>query len=162
MFVKVDATAKDPLYQQIHDQVVSGIATGELVSGMQLPSVRALATDLGINLHTVNKAYAVLRDEGYIRMKGRAGAYIADVASENPKTRVDRTEAELEEQLFKAALTYRANGGTRGAFLELAAAQAARAYGVVGESESAAAQKTAAPSRKSALTTRRAASKASA
>ncbi len=138
MFLEVDAAAKEPLYQQIRDQIVSGIATGELVAGMQLPSVRTLATDLGINLHTVNKAYALLRDEGYIRMKGRTGAFIADVSSANPQDRVQRAQSELEEQLFKAALTYRANGGLRGEFLEIASAQAARAYGVVAHTEASA------------------------
>lgn len=142
MFLKVDAAAKDPLYQQIRDQIVSGIATGELTPGMQLPSVRTLATDLGINLHTVNKAYAVLRDEGYIRMKGRSGAFVADVSSVDPQDRVQRAQAELESQLFKAALTYRANGGTRGEFLELAAAQAARAYGAVIQPETTPIRKT--------------------
>ena len=78
MLITVDAKAEAPLYQQVRDQVVAGIATGELEPGMALPSVRALASDLGINLHTVNKAYAVLRDEGYVRMRGRAGAVIAD------------------------------------------------------------------------------------
>lgn len=158
MFLEVDAAAKDPLYQQIHDQVVSGIATGELIPGMQLPSVRTLATDLGINLHTVNKAYAVLRDEGYIRMKGRSGAFIADVADVDPKDRVGRAQSELEEHLFKAALTYRANGGTRGEFLELAATQAARAYGVVADSEVTSARKTEPTSQEPASSPRRATS----
>lgn len=129
MIIEVDAAAKEPLYLQIRNRIVSGIALGELEAGMQLPSVRALASDLGINLHTVNKAYAVLRDEGYIRMKGRSGAFVADVESEGGD-RMNRAGDELAEQLFQAALTYRANGGTRGEFLEAAAAQAARAYGM--------------------------------
>ena len=67
----VDGALEEPLYLQIRNQIVAGIATGELEPGQALPSVRSLASDLGINLHTVNKAYAVLRDEGYVRMRGR-------------------------------------------------------------------------------------------
>ena len=134
MILEVDAAAKEPLYLQIRNQVVAGIATGELVAGMQLPSVRALASDLGINLHTVNKAYAVLRDEGFIRMKGRAGAFIADADDAGREERVSKAARDLEAQLFEAALAYRASGGTRGEFLEAASASAARAYGVVGAS----------------------------
>ncbi len=135
MFIEVDATAKEPLYGQIRDQIVASIATGELTVGMQLPSVRALAADLGINLHTVNKAYAVLRDEGYVRMKGRSGAFIAEADDGDRRA---RALSAAEEELFAAALAYRANGGTRGQFLEAAAAQAARAFGTV---STAAAQK---------------------
>lgn len=76
MIISIDGCSTEPLYKQIHDQVIAGIATGELEPGMSLPSVRSLASDLGINLHTVNKASAVLRDEGYVQMRGRAGAVI--------------------------------------------------------------------------------------
>ena len=64
MFIRIDQALPDPLYRQIRDEVVRGIAQGELAPGDALPSVRNLASDLGINLHTVNKAYALLRDEG--------------------------------------------------------------------------------------------------
>lgn len=60
---------------------------GSWSRGQSLPSVRSLASDLGINLHTVNKAYAVLRDEGYVRMRGRAGAVIADPAARRSRRR---------------------------------------------------------------------------
>ena len=120
MIVSIDECSSDPLYKQIHDQIIAGIATG----------------DLGINLHTVNKAYAVLRDEGYVQMRGRSGAVISEPndASRADKNREAR-EA-MEDDLFKLALTYRACGGKRGQFLECAAAQAARAYGVVGVEKS--------------------------
>ena len=64
MVIRIDQKSEEPLYLQIRSQIIAAIATGELVPGTALPSVRALASDLGINLHTVNKAYAVLRDEG--------------------------------------------------------------------------------------------------
>ena len=136
MIVSIDECSSDPLYKQIHDQIIAGIATGELEPGMSLPSVRSLASDLGINLHTVNKAYAVLRDEGYVQMRGRSSAVISEP---NDASRADKNREALEameDDLFKLALTYRACGGKRGQFLECAAAQAARAYGVVGVEKS--------------------------
>ena len=131
MLMTVDAAASEPLYLQIRNQVVAGIATGELEPGQSLPSVRTLASDLGINLHTVNKAYAVLRDEGYVRMRGRAGAVIADPAAADRADADEAAQVKMEDDLFKLALAYRARGGARGQFLEAAAAQAARAYGVM-------------------------------
>ena len=64
MPIVIDQMSEEPIYQQIRTQVIGAIATGELSPGESLPSVRSLARDLGVNLHTVNKAYAVLRDEG--------------------------------------------------------------------------------------------------
>lgn len=133
MLIVVDASSPAPLYQQIHDQVVAGIATGELAPGTSLPSVRSLASDLGINLHTVNKAYAVLRDEGYVRMRGRAGAVIAHPDDADRADRNRQALVQTEDELFKLALAYRAQGGSRGQFLECVAAQAARAWGVMPE-----------------------------
>lgn len=127
MLMTIDGSAAEPLYLQIRNQIVAGIATGALEPGQSLPSVRALASDLGINLHTVNKAYAVLRDEGYVTMRGRAGAVIADPATAaSPGT--EAAQAKMDDDLFRLALAFRARGGTRAAFLEAAAAQAARAY----------------------------------
>ena len=81
MFVRIDQALDVPLYQQLRNEIVRGIAQEELAPGDVLPSVRNLASDLGINLHTVNKAYALLRDEGYVEMKGRKGAFVAQPAA---------------------------------------------------------------------------------
>lgn len=139
MIVSIDECSTEPLYKQIHDQIIAGIATGELEPGTSLPSVRSLASDLGINLHTVNRAYAVLRDEGYVQMRGRAGAVISEPSDASRADKNRESLEKIEDDLFKLALTYRACGGTRGQFLESAAAQAARAYGVIdtGENEAA-------------------------
>ena len=122
MVITVDKLSDAPLYLQLRDAVIAGIASGELRPGDALPSVRSLAEDLGINLHTVNKAYATLRDEGYVRMLGRRGAYVAD-APADPAAGMD--EAALEAALTKLATEFKASGGTRHAFLA-AAKRAAR------------------------------------
>lgn len=122
MVITVDKLSDAPLYLQLRDAVIAGIASGELRPGDALPSVRSLAEDLGINLHTVNKAYATLRDEGYVIMLGRRGAYVAD-APADPAAGMD--EAALEAALAKLATEFKASGGARHAFLA-AAERAAR------------------------------------
>ena len=122
MILRIDQTSSDPVYLQIRDQIVAAIARGELLPADRLPSVRALASDLGINLHTVNKAYAVLRDEGYVIMLGRRGAYVAD-APADPAAGMGT--ADLEAALGKLAVEFKASGGTREAFVEAAARAAA-------------------------------------
>ena len=117
MVITVDKLSDALLYLQLRDAVIAGIASGELRPGDALPSVRSLAEDLGINLHTVNKAYATLRDEGYVIMLGRRGAYVAD-APANPAAGMD--EAALEAALAKLATEFKASGGTRHAFLAAA------------------------------------------
>lgn len=125
----IDQKSEEPLYLQLRGQIIAAIATGDLEPGAALPSVRALASDLGINLHTVNKAYAVLRDEGYVLMRGRSGAYIADPCEDDRADRAQIELAKMEDGLFELALAHRARGGSWGEFLECAQRQAARAYG---------------------------------
>ena len=61
-----DFESKTPIYQQLRDQVVVGIAEGKLSPGEKLPTIRALADESGINMMTVSKAYQMLNNEGYI------------------------------------------------------------------------------------------------
>ena len=117
MVITVDKLSDAPLYLQLRDSVIAGIAAGELRPGDALPSVRSLAEDLGINLHTVNKAYATLRDEGYVIMLGRRGAYVAD-APADPTAGMGETD--LTEALAKLAIEFKASGGTRDAFIAAA------------------------------------------
>ncbi len=137
MLIAVDAAAAEPLYLQIRNQIVAGIATGQLEPGQSLPSVRSLASDLGINLHTVNKAYAVLRDEGYVRMRGRAGAVIADPAAADRADADASAQVKMEDDLFKLALAFRARGGACGLGSGRFQKLAARAYGVMEDAEPA-------------------------
>ena len=77
MIIRIDFSSNEAIYVQLRNQIVMGIATAQLSEGDSLPSVRQLAEEIGINMHTVNKAYAVLRQEGFIRMDRRSGAVIA-------------------------------------------------------------------------------------
>ncbi len=128
MILRIDQTSPDPIYQQIRDEIVAAIARGELKAGDRLPGVRALASDLGVNLHTVNKAYAVLRDEGYLLMRGRAGACIADFQQTATPERLAANAARLAEQLYRLALEHSAQGGTEQQFVEAARHEARRAF----------------------------------
>jgi len=82
MIIAIDTLSHTPIYEQLRNQVVLGIAAGRLAEGEGLPSVRRLAADLGINFHTVNKGYAMLQDEGYIVMDRRKGAVVAERAAQ--------------------------------------------------------------------------------
>lgn len=76
MLLAIDLQSEVPIYTQIAEAIIEGIAKGELVKGESLPSVRSLAVDLGINLHTVNKAYHLLKQEGYVQINRKQGVII--------------------------------------------------------------------------------------
>jgi DNA-binding transcriptional regulator YhcF (GntR family) len=76
MFVRIDLESDVPIYTQLTNQIMEGIATGELKPGEALPSVRSLAADLGINLHTVNKAYTLLKESGFVQIHRQKGAVV--------------------------------------------------------------------------------------
>lgn len=75
--MKIDFDSEEALYVQLCNQIIYGIATETLREGDSLPSVRQLAEEIGINMHTVNKAYAVLRQEGFLTLDRRRGAVVA-------------------------------------------------------------------------------------
>ena len=77
MIIRIDFNSSEAIYVQLRNQIVMGIASAQLREGESLPSVRQLADEIGINMHTVNKAYAVLRVEGIIHLDRRRGAVIA-------------------------------------------------------------------------------------
>ncbi len=76
MLITIEPGSEKAIYQQIRDQIVEGIASGALSAGSNLPSIRQLATDFGINLHTVNKAYELLEREGFLQLRRKTGAVI--------------------------------------------------------------------------------------
>ena len=77
MILKIDFESEEALYVQLCNQIIRGIATETLHEGDSLPSVRQLADEIGINMHTVNQAYSVLKQEGFLRLDRRRGAVIA-------------------------------------------------------------------------------------
>ena len=77
MIVEIDFNSEEALYIQLINQIIIGIATDQIREGDTLPSVRQLADNIGINMHTVNKAYSVLKQEGFLRVDRRRGAVIA-------------------------------------------------------------------------------------
>ena len=76
MILKLDFESEIPIYIQLRNQIVVAIAHGELSQGEKLPTIRNLAEDLGINNMTVNKAYAMLKQEGFISIDRRHGANV--------------------------------------------------------------------------------------
>jgi DNA-binding transcriptional regulator YhcF (GntR family) len=77
MCIEIDFNSDEALYLQLRNQIIIGIATSQYQEGDALPSVRQLADSIGINMHTVNKAYSVLRQEGFVKVDRRKGAIIA-------------------------------------------------------------------------------------
>ena len=86
MIINVDFHSDEALYMQLCNQIIFGIATDQFQNGDTLPSVRNLAEEIGINMHTVNKAYNVLKQEGFLRVNNRTGAVIA-VEADNLRER---------------------------------------------------------------------------
>lgn len=77
MYIEIDFNSDEAIYMQLYNQIILGIATSQFREGDSLPSVRQLADTIGINMHTVNKAYTILKQEGYLKVDRRRGAVIA-------------------------------------------------------------------------------------
>jgi GntR family transcriptional regulator len=77
MMIEIDFSSDEAIYIQLTNQIIMGIATSRLQEGDTLPSVRQLADTVGINMHTVNKAYSLLRQEGFVTIDRRRGAVIS-------------------------------------------------------------------------------------
>lgn len=124
MIIVVDLDSETPLYQQIRDRVVEGVADGRLRAGDPLPSTRQLGSDLGINFHTVNKGYDVLRSEGLVRLNRKSGAVIhRDPESGAPaEVYADNWEARARTLLAEAVAQGMAPGEVIDRCLRLVAA----------------------------------------
>ena len=77
MLLHLDFSLDTPIYQQIRNEIVCGIAAGDLPPGTQLPPIRTLAESLGVNMMTVSKAYSLLKQEGYISADRRGGTVVS-------------------------------------------------------------------------------------
>ncbi len=77
MLIEIDFNSDQAIYMQLRDQIIMGIASSRFQEGDMLPSVRQLAETIGVNMHTVNKAYTVLKQEGYVKVDRRRGVMVA-------------------------------------------------------------------------------------
>jgi DNA-binding transcriptional regulator YhcF (GntR family) len=76
MFIEIEANSAVPIYLQLAQQIIEGVAKGSLKPGDSLPSVRSFAADLGMNMHTVNKAYHYLEEKEFIQIVQKKGVFI--------------------------------------------------------------------------------------
>lgn len=120
MLIVINESSEIPIYIQIRDQIVMGISDGKLLPGEQLPTVRALATDIGINTMTVSKAYQLLKQEGYIVTERRNGARVSSRFSSSGH--LGRDSALVLKRIASEA---KLNGLSEDAFL----AECRKAYG---------------------------------
>lgn len=100
MLLQLDFNSERPIYQQIRDQIVVGIAQGVLSPGEKLPTVRSLADEAGVNMMTVSKAYQLLKQEGYITTDRRSGTVVSarqvtQTVSEQTRKRLELALSEL-------------------------------------------------------------------
>ena len=100
MIIRIDFNSDEAIYIQLRNQIIIGIANSQIREGDNLPSVRELAEDIGINMHTVNKAYTILKQEGYVKLDRRKGAVIS-VDSDKYKAILELKE-ELRVSIAKA------------------------------------------------------------
>lgn len=114
MIIELDMNSSTPIYVQLRNQIVMGIGRGELKLGESLPTVRQLVQDIGVNTMTVNKAYQILKTEGYIKIDRRHGAIVSDNIDMDIVFR-EKLENELELLLAEAAI----NGMDKNDFLSM-------------------------------------------
>lgn len=96
MKLELDFSSSKSIYLQIEDNIVKSIAKGNLKIGESLPSVRSMAENIGVNLHTVNKAYNELKDKGYLNIDRRKGAVVANLPIEKNETKEKELFDDLE------------------------------------------------------------------
>jgi len=99
--ILVERDRPEAAYEQIAAQIRSAIAEGRLQAGTLLPGVRGLASDLGVNFNTVARAYRVLEDQGFVRIRERSGVQVVTPAPRAPRDARDALERELWELLVR-------------------------------------------------------------
>lgn len=114
MVISIREASEIPIFQQIHNQIVQGISDGRLSPGEKLPTVRALADEIGINAMTVSKAYQLLKQEGYILGDRRNGARVRE-----DLTQIRGLSSLGHEQLKQIASEAKLSGMSREDFLKL-------------------------------------------
>ena len=105
MILNLDFNSDIPIYTQIREEIIKAIASGELKINESLPSVRNMAEEVGINLHTVNKSYNILKDEGYINIDRRKGAVVNKLPLPNSEANDAKIKSILDLLVAQAYLT---------------------------------------------------------
>lgn len=104
MIIRIDDYSDVPIYQQIRNEIVNGISSGKLQEGEQLPTVRALALEIGINTMTVSKAYQLLKQEGYILTDRKKGAVVKQSIKKDGKINI-ANKSELKRIISESKLS---------------------------------------------------------
>ena len=104
MRIALDFSSDKPIYEQLYEAIIKAMATSELTTHESLPSVRALAEEIGINLHTVNKTYNLLKDENYITIDRRKGAIVNPLPIKTSPTHLAALDEALGVLTAKAHL----------------------------------------------------------
>ncbi len=99
--VRLDGNDTDPAYEQIARQIRWHVASGRLAPGASLPGVRSLASDLGVNMNTVARAYRLLEEEGFVRIRDRSGVEVAAPARRPDHERKALLQEELSNLLIR-------------------------------------------------------------
>lgn len=103
MLLTIDLASEVPIYMQIRNAIVTGIADGTLRDNDSLPSVRLLGAELGVNLHTVNKAYRLLQSEGFIEILRNHGTVVhAGNAAQKAAGFLEQSDASLHAFVSEA------------------------------------------------------------
>jgi GntR family transcriptional regulator len=103
---KLDPKAGSPFYRQIIDQIKFGIASGKLKIGEQLPTVRALAVDLKVNLNTVAKAYKELEIQNILETQQGTGTFISNIDIKIPEKEKNKKLQEICNEFCTIAFSY--------------------------------------------------------
>jgi len=104
MIIRIDDYSDVPIYQQIRNEIINGISSGKLKPGEQLPTVRALALEIGINSMTVSKAYQLLKQEGYILTDRKKGAVVREMIKQDGKINI-ANKSELKRIISESKLS---------------------------------------------------------
>ena len=105
MVLNLDFNSDKSIYVQIKEEITKAIASGELKINESLPSVRSMAENIGVNLHTVNKSYNELKEEGFLNIDRRKGAIVAQLPMKIDNTTRQKNKLDLEFLVAKSYLS---------------------------------------------------------
>ncbi|WP_042275160.1 GntR family transcriptional regulator [[Clostridium] dakarense] len=115
MILNLDFNSDKSIYTQICDEIVKAIAKGNLKIDESLPSVRSMAETIGVNLHTVNKSYNALKEEGFLNIDRRKGAVVATLPMKEGNETLEKSKLDLELLIARCYLS----GMSKEDFLDL-------------------------------------------